>query len=156
MSFLVGNPPKSVIGDQEEHEINEKDARDNELLEWGKDKASANTHVEDIKRVLSSSANQNGREINNVEVKEYQISSTHTRLGKGSLVDCGANGGIAGDDVRVISWTDRKVDVTGMGDHTVSGLSLVTAGAVAESTAGEVLVVLNQYAHAPRGTTIHY
>ena len=49
---------------------------------------------------------------------------------------------MAGDDVRVIAQTDKKVDVTGLGDHTVSGLSVVTSGAVAESTDGEVIIVL--------------
>ena len=78
-----------------------------------------------------------------------------TRPEKGSLVDRGANGGVEGDDVRVIAQTDKKVAITGLGDHTVSGLSVVTAGAVAESTDGEVIVVLNQYAHAPKGKTIH-
>ena len=41
----------------------------------------------------------------------YNISSCNAEGTKASLVDCGANGGIAGDDVRVIAMTNRSVDI---------------------------------------------
>ena len=40
----------------------------------------------------------------------YNISSCYT-AGKGSLVDRGANGGIAGDDIKIIAKTGRSVDI---------------------------------------------
>ena len=85
--------------DQEELDLSEKEKKGKELLGSSKEKASAETHVADIKRVLSSSANSSSREVNNIEITEYYISSMITRPEKGSLVDRTANGGVAGDDV---------------------------------------------------------
>ena len=42
-------------------------------------------------------------------------------------MDRGANGGLAGDDVRVLEQTGFKVDVGGIDGHTVQGLEIVTA-----------------------------
>ncbi len=82
---------RTEISDQEEPDQRGREAKDSELLGWSKEKASADTHVADIKRVLSSSANSNNREVNNIEITEYYISSMITRPEKGSLVDRGAN-----------------------------------------------------------------
>ena len=40
----------------------------------------------------------------------------------GSLVDRGANGGLAGSDVRVLSTSSRKCTVTGIDNHEIIGL----------------------------------
>jgi hypothetical protein len=76
-----------------------------------------------IKRLLSPSANNttktprelnvNGvlyREANMASIK-YTVSNYRTSTRKGALVDRGANGGIAGEDVRVIAKTSRQVDI---------------------------------------------
>ena len=48
-----------------------------------------------------------------------------------SLVDRGANGGVAGNDVRVISKHPyRIVDVRGIENNEIASIPLVTAGAV--------------------------
>src|SRR5688572_23765012 len=47
----------------------------------------------------------------------YAISSCHATGNKSSLVDCGANGGIAGNNVRVISKTGKTVDIQGIDNH---------------------------------------
>jgi hypothetical protein len=72
-----------------------------------------------------------------------------------SLVDRGVNGGIAGEDVRIISMTMRNVDVQGLNNHQVTNIPIVTAGAVVKSQQGDVIVILHQYAHIGRGRTIH-
>ena len=46
----------------------------------------------------------------------YNKSSCHT-AGKGALVDRGANGGIAGDDVRIIAKNGRSDDIQGIDNH---------------------------------------
>ena len=48
-----------------------------------------------------------------------------------SLVDRGANGGLAGSDVRVVSTSSKKkVDAIGIDNHKVDGLDVVTAAGV--------------------------
>ena len=78
-------------------------------------------------------------------------------IGKGwnSLVDRGANGGIAGRETRVMDWSDRKIDLSGIDDHTVRDLPLVTAGAVVRTDRGDVLLLMHQYAYMRDGKTIH-
>ena len=46
----------------------------------------------------------------------YHISK-HSASSYGSLVDRGANGGLAGADVHILERTGRKVSVTGIDDH---------------------------------------
>ena len=48
----------------------------------------------------------------------------------GSLVDRGANGGLAGSDVRVLSTSSRKCTVTGIDNHEIPGLDLVQCAAL--------------------------
>ena len=43
----------------------------------------------------------------------------------GSLVDRGANGGLAGSDVRILSRSSRKCTVTGIDSHELQGLDVV-------------------------------
>ena len=43
------------------------------------------------------------------------------------LVDRGANGGLAGSDMRVTHKTLRKIDIQGIDNHEVTGLDVVTA-----------------------------
>ena len=42
-----------------------------------------------------------------------------------SLVDRGANGGLAGSDVRILSRSSRKFTVTGIDSHELKGLDMV-------------------------------
>ena len=43
----------------------------------------------------------------------------------GSSVDRGANGGLAGSDVRILSISSRKCTVTGIDSHENQGLDVV-------------------------------
>ena len=45
------------------------------------------------------------------------------------LIDRGANGGLAGADMRVIHTTPRKINIVGIDDHELTGLNVVTAAA---------------------------
>ena len=71
-------------------------------------------------------------------------------------MDRGANGGAAGDDVRVISChPDIKVDVVGVDNHTVNSIPIVTASGAVETTAGPIIAISYQYAYMGRGNFIH-
>ena len=47
----------------------------------------------------------------------------------GSLVDRGANGSLAGSDVRILSRSSRKCTVTGIDSHELQGLDVVQCAA---------------------------
>ena len=68
------------------------------------------------------------RQINTHKI-EYAVSA-HRASKTGALVDRGANGGIAGEDVCIISRTGRQVDVQGIDNHQIVDIPIVTAGAV--------------------------
>ena len=72
-----------------------------------------------------------------------------------SLVDRGANGGIAGGDVYVHCLSDRKVNVTGIENHQMPDLHIGTFLGVTKSNYGDILVVMHQYAYHGQGKSIH-
>ncbi len=82
------------------------------------------------------------------------VSSAHHAT-NGSLVDDGANAGVAGDDIHVTETSAITVDVHGIDDHTLMNIPMVTAGGVAKSQKGNVIVILHQYAYTGHGSTIH-
>ena len=74
------------------------------------------------------------RQVNIHEQTRYSVSK-HTASSKGSLIDRGANGGLAGSDVRIVhkSSNPRYVDVSGIDSHQVTDLPIVTVGGVVPS-----------------------
>jgi hypothetical protein len=103
----------------------------------------------DICTVLSSSGvkkKTSPRLANNHETIKYCVSNHHgSATGKrGALVDRGANGGLVGNDIRIMCTTDREVDVSGIGNHQMTNLRIVTAGGVVSTQHGEVLLVMHQ------------
>ena len=63
----------------------------------------------------------------------------------GSLVDRGANGGLAGSDVRILSRSSRKCTVTGIDSHELQGLDVVQCAALVETNHGIVNLIMNEY-----------
>jgi hypothetical protein len=93
-----------------------------------------------------------------VDLTTYCISSTRHLDMTGTLVDQGANGGIAGSDCHVIEVNDqpqRFVNVEEIDRHVMTKWQLVTAGAVTEMNRGPVILIMNQYAHSGKGQSIH-
>lgn len=119
----------------------------------------------DIRHILSSSKNApqsnvtppSSNVMNRYQANrlEYRVCNRKVDKNRGALVDRGANGGIAGSDVRIISKTDRKVDVSGIDDHEMNNLPVVSAGGVVNTQRGPVLAIFHQYAYVPSGKTIH-
>ena len=83
------------------------------------------------------------------------ISSCHASGHKGSLVDRGANGGIAGVDIRIIAKTGRSVDIQGIDSHRINEIPIVTAGGVINTQKGPVIAIMHQYAYTGKGKSIH-
>jgi len=110
----------------------------------------------DIGRVLSSSnkrSSNNSREANVSIV--YSVSEHSITSNQSSLVDRGANGGIAGSDVRVIDKGIQSVSVRGIDNHEINNLPIGTVGGVVKTQQGEVIAIFHQYAIFGKGNTIH-
>ena len=71
------------------------------------------------------------------------------------LIDRGANGGLAGADMRVIHTTPRKINILGIDDHELTGLNVVTAAALLDTQKGPIIGVFHEYAHLGKGKSIH-
>ena len=84
----------------------------------------------------------------------YHVSK-HSSSHYGSLIDRGANGGLAGSDVRILERTGRTVSVTGIDNHELPGLDIVTCAALLHTNHGKVVLIMHEYAYYGRGNTIH-
>ena len=66
------------------------------------------------------------------------------------MVDRGANGGLAGSDMHVIHKTHRKINIQGIDIHEVTGLDVVTAATLLNTSQGKVIGIFNEYAYFER------
>ena len=64
----------------------------------------------------------------------------------GSLVDRGANGGLTGSDLKILSRSSRKYTITGIDSHELQGLDVVECAALVETNHGIVNLIMNEYA----------
>ena len=88
----------------------------------------------------------------------YRVSCKEGTLKEaGGLVDGGANGGVLGEDVRVIEHVENvTVDLTGIADSAVDGLKLALGAAVVNTVNdGPIIALMAQYADLGKGKTIH-
>ena len=72
-----------------------------------------------------------------------------------SLVDRGANGGLAGSDERILSRSSRKWTVTCLDSHELQGFDVVQCAALVETKYGIVNLIMNESACYGKGHTIH-
>ena len=102
----------------------------------------------DINKVLSA---KRSRQIQ--VCKRYLFQ--HANHTNNQLVDRGANGGLAGSDMRVIYKTHRKINISGIDNHEVTGLDVVTAATLLNTSLGKVIGIFNEYAYLGKGSSIH-
>ena len=55
------------------------------------------------------------------------------------LIDRGANGGLAGADMRVLQKTHRKINIVGIDDHELTGLNVVIAAPFLDTQKGPII-----------------
>ena len=72
-----------------------------------------------------------------------------------SFVDRGANGGLAGSDVRVLNTSPRQCAVIGINNHEIPGLDIVQRAALVNTINGIVNLIMNESAYYGKGHTIH-
>ena len=71
------------------------------------------------------------------------------------MVDRGANGGLAGSDMCVLHKTHQKINIQGIDNHEVTGLDVVTAATLLNTSQGKVIGIFNEYAYLGKGSSIH-
>jgi len=91
----------------------------------------------------------------NVHNVVYNVSEHHANKQETSLVDRGANGGMAGEDVMVVERGEWCADVNGIDGHEVQNLPICTVAATVKSNKGPIIVIMHQYAYLGKGKTIH-
>ena len=102
----------------------------------------------DITKVLSAKRSRQ------IQVCKHYIFQ-HANHTNNQLVDRGANGGLAGSDMRVIYKTHRKINISGIDNHEVNGLDVVTAATLLNTSLGKVIGIFNEYTHLGKGSSIH-
>ena len=77
----------------------------------------------------------------------YSVSSTWHLISNASLINHGANGSTAVDDVHVIKQTIHTVDIQGIDNHQIMGIPIVTAGGVitTKSQHGSIIVIASSF-----------
>jgi hypothetical protein len=106
----------------------------------------------DIQRVKSKNSK---RSVHNTCI-EYKVSYHKEHHGiSPSLIDRGANGGVAGSDVHVIFKTNRTVDIRGTDNHCCTNIDIGTVGGVIQTHKGPVIGIFHQYALLNKGSSIH-
>ena len=79
----------------------------------------------------------------------------HANYTNQQLIDHGANGGLAGSDMRVIPKPQHKINIQGIDNHEVTGLDVVTAATLLNTSQGKVIGIFNEYAYLGKGSSIH-
>ena len=106
----------------------------------------------DIRRVLSKAST---RSVNMARIMYNASASKVSGKHDMSLIDRGANGGIAGNDVRVLFKTHRTVDIRGIDNHQLTDISIGSVGGVVDTHKGPVIAIMHQYALIGAGHSIH-
>ena len=109
---------------------------------------TSNDDASDITKVLSAKRSRQ------IQVCKHYIFQ-HANHTNNQLVDRGANGGLAGSDMRVIYKTHRKINISGIDNHEVNGLDVVTAATLLNTSLGKVIGIFIEYAHLGKGSSIH-
>ena len=160
-------PPDTALksGEEEPPQNSQPDdsAESQELLSFVTDRTKADVHPADVRRVLSTALSKykinkskraKTKTVDTTMAMTYDV-TMHDVKNAHSLVDRGANGGVAGEDVRVIDRTHRTVNIRGVGNHEISDIHIGTVGAVVPTQRGEVIAIMHQYAIFGTGKTIH-
>ena len=85
----------------------------------------------------------------------YQVAVTRSQRTRGALLDRGANGGLLGDDCRVISKTDRYVNVAGFDNHERSDIRVGTGASYIKTQRGPAIAIWHQYGIIGEGKSVH-
>ena len=84
----------------------------------------------------------------------YHVAQANQAMHQSS-VDRGANGGLGGSDMRVLSTSPRQCTVIGINNHEIPGVDIVQCASLVNTNHGIVNLIMNEYAYYGKGHTIH-
>ena len=105
---------------------------------------SINTSDDDASDITKVCSAKRSRQIQVCKCYLFQ----HANHTNNQLVDRGANGGLAGKP-------HRKINISGIDNHEVTGLDVVTAATLLNTSLGKVIGIFNEYAYLAKGSSIH-
>ena len=93
----------------------------------------------------------------NMAKRHYRVTANKVKnQTENSLVDRGANGGLGGDDMRVIETVQNaKADVSGITNNVAKNLDIVLGASLIKTNRGMIIGLFPQYAYLGKGKTIH-
>jgi hypothetical protein len=155
LSHVHDLEPEAVQNDNtnDDPPVNESDSEPPDFLLINAAKGSPSTALPpgDIRRVLSKSSKRSAKFTH----IEYRVSYHKASSGQSlSLIDRGANGGVAGNDVCVIFKTGRAVDLRGIDNH-CTNIDIGSVGGVIQTQKVPIIGIMHQYALLKKWSTIH-
>ena len=113
------HPRMAKVHDQDHEEADSADNQQPEMENHFHEDSypMQDTDIEDLLET-------HGQDSTNMALKD--LISKHSASSYGFLVSRGANGGFTGDDLCVLERPSRNISVTGIDDHELSGLDIVT------------------------------
>jgi len=92
----------------------------------------------------------------NVEIKVRRSIREAAGAVENSTVDAGANGCVAGQNLKPISYTGEDANVMGIDKHQLNNLPICTCAGVHDLPDGtSILLMFHRYAYHASGNTIH-
>ena len=121
-----------------------------------------NYPASDLSNILSTSTSKTSPKVTfkssdrkqKIHMSRYLFSRKSTFSGN-QLIDRGANGGLAGSDMRILAKTGRHITIVGIDNHELTGLPVVTCAAKFDTSDGPIIGIFNEYAHYGKGLSIH-
>jgi len=139
MGFQVSDPTKT---DELVAPSDTADKRSNDKLECN------------VSRVATSKPKKNRKSKCRPD-KMHASKHATKRSKRGTLVDRGANGGVLGNDAKVIFKRNKTADVAGVDNHAFNALPMVDATAKTVTDEGPVVLVLRNCACHGLNQTLH-
>ena len=103
-----------------------------------------------VRSLLSNRVAQQ-RNLSAHNTRIYRVAN-YTVQQTGSLVDGGANGGLAGSDVRVMcQHPTATADVKGIADNDISNIPICTVSGLINTDKGPAIAIMHQYAYHGEG-----
>ena len=116
--------------------------------------------ADDIRHILSVHKSKRSEKVQHPVTRTANNHITYTFAHKNTssnyqLVDRGANGGLAGADMKILNKTGRKVNICGIDNHELTGLDIVTCASMFDTNHGRVIGIFHEYAYHGQGRSIH-
>jgi hypothetical protein len=73
----------------------------------------------------------------------YRINATHNAGSGYALIDRGANGGVLGSAIRILTYTNRSITLTGIDNHQLPNLPICTGAAVTYTCTGPIILIFS-------------